>query len=102
MKANDTVSRTSALHVVATEAETYLGYARNTNGCESVIAVPVVVEYAPIATNRMGGDTASICKLDTAVFDLQAVNVAEYTWDDAERTVGNVLKGQPNRHFSSK
>ncbi|MBQ8018882.1 MAG: hypothetical protein IJ263_00610, partial [Paludibacteraceae bacterium] len=75
MKANDTVSRTSALHVVATEAETYLGYARNTNGCESVIAVPVVVEYAPIATNRMGGDTASICKLDTAVFDLQAVNV---------------------------
>ena len=95
MKANDTVSRTSALHVVATEAETYLGYARNTNGCESVIAVPVVVEYAPIATNRMGGDTASICKLDTAVFDLQAVNVAEYTWDDAERTVGNVLKVSP-------
>ena len=95
IKGKDTVSNTSAVHVIANEAETYLGYARNTNGCESVIAVPVVVEYAPIATNRMGGDTTSICKLDTAVFDLQAVNVAEYSWDDAERTVGNVLKVSP-------
>ena len=43
---------------------------------------------APLPMNAFSPITA-------AVFDLQAVNVAEYTWDDAERTVGNVLKVSP-------
>jgi len=96
VKGNEIVSNTSALHNVAKESETYLGYARNRNGCESVIPVPVVVEFAPIATNVFGGDTIEICSMDTAKFSLSPVDGVTYSWDDDDRTTGNVLEVAPS------
>ncbi|MBQ0156952.1 MAG: hypothetical protein KBT22_10325, partial [Bacteroidales bacterium] len=98
VKEGDTVSTTSSIHVTASVAETYTAHVMNTYGCVSELAVPVVVEYAPLATNRMGGDSVEICKLETAKFDLQAVNIDTlhpYTWDDPARTDSSVLEVSP-------